>query len=205
MENIVKLSPVCGGGPGNDCEPQEACVVTFEEPTLSDLSESVTKWFTERPDYLPISVSHGFQTEWERGSGFGNPQPVPSHSALLLACYATARARERVSDQPGRRIHDGGRSPDPEDCEAELATLVCGRGDAADCEGGRLCTVFFEAQNLGLLGKGVTGWMMRYSHYRPVSLSHAVETRWKRGPMANPQPIPAYTGVLLVSIGEQAA
>ena len=156
MENIVKLAPVCGGGPGNDCQTREACVVTFEEPTLSDLSESVMKWITERPSYLPISVSHGFQTEWERGSGVRKSpagalafRPHPG-----LPRGGAARARECPINQ-GLGLTMAG----------DHRTLKIVRWSRQHWLRARRCErlqgppvhVFFEAQNLGLLGKAVTG------------------------------------------------
>ncbi|BBL80936.1 hypothetical protein RxyAA322_27900 [Rubrobacter xylanophilus] len=191
--------PVCAGSPGADCGPQDAFVATFEEPTLRELNEAVTRWLAEHPAWVPISLSHGFQTEWKHAP-MANPQPEPTHSALLLVCRLPGKQRARTSDGH-KKIARHREHPRPEAPDAKMATMVCEQDGEALCRAEGPCTVFFEAQNLGLLGRKVMDWMASHPHYRSISLSHAVETRWKRAPMANPQPVSAYTGVLLVHAG----
>lgn len=85
--------------------------------------------------------------------------------------------------------------------EKQKPTLACeGGGGEGRCGEQNLCSVAFEEPTLWELNATVSRWLAYRPQYEPLSFSHAVETRWERAPMANPQPVPAYTGVLLVRI-----
>ena len=68
-----------------------------------------------------------------------------------------------------------------------------------DCAEEERCAVLFEAPSFERLGEELSGWLSERTDYEPVSFSHAVETRWQRSSaFANSQPVPSYTGMLLV-------
>lgn len=199
MESFPGSIPVCDESARADCKSRDAFVVTFEETTLRKLNESVTRWLTDHPEWSPISLSHGFETEW-KSSPMATPQPEPSHSAALLVCRLPGKQHARASDGH-KKIVRHREHPRPEAPDAKMATMVCEQDGEALCEAGDLCTVFFEAQNLGLLGRKLMDWMVSYPHHRPISFSHAIERRWKRAPMAHPQPVSVCTGMLLMRAG----
>jgi hypothetical protein len=91
--------------------------------------------------------------------------------------------------------------------EKQEPTLICdGVSDGEDrCGEQNLCTVAFEEPTLRELNGSVSRWLVNRPEYEFLSFSHAVETRWKKGPMSNPQPIPAFTGLLVVRFRGRAA
>lgn len=59
--------------------------------------------------------------------------------------------------------------------------------------------MLFKAPDLTWLGQDVSEWLAQRPGYETLSFSHAVEMSWQRhSAFANAQPVPTYTGVLLV-------
>jgi hypothetical protein len=77
--------------------------------------------------------------------------------------------------------------------------MICERSEETDCEELGVCTILFEAPTLRTLSGILTRWLMTHRRYRPISFSHAFETRWEPvASLAGPRPLSVYTGVLLV-------
>lgn len=83
--------------------------------------------------------------------------------------------------------------------DGEGPVALCGPQAGGDCAEEERCAVLFEAPSFERLGEELSGWLSERTDYEPVSFSHAVETRWQRSSaFANSQPVPSYTGMLLV-------
>jgi hypothetical protein len=87
------------------------------------------------------------------------------------------------------------------------STAICERNGRTE----GTCTVIFEAPTLKELGSSLQEWVTEHPHHRPLSFSHAQETRWDpaSASLSGPRPFSVYTGILVVrptspTIGQEA-